>query len=117
MDNVLISMEGIEKQFPGVHALAQCRFELRAGEVHALVGENGAPRRLLLSARAVEQIARFKIGGIAPQGGLGAGLFAVVFGRPVVLLRGNLHRHKKKHDGKTCREWKVASMNSVHDLE
>ena len=34
-------MEGIEKTFPGVHALSQCRFELRAGELHALVGENG----------------------------------------------------------------------------
>ena len=41
MDKVLFLMEGIEKTFPGVHALSQCRFELRAGELHALVGENG----------------------------------------------------------------------------
>ena len=33
MDEVLVSMEGIEKTFPGVHALNQCRFELRPGEV------------------------------------------------------------------------------------
>jgi len=42
MGEVLVSMEGIEKTFPGVHALSQCQFELRSGEVHALVGENGA---------------------------------------------------------------------------
>lgn len=37
----LIVMEGIEKSFPGVHALRGAKFELRAGEVHALVGERG----------------------------------------------------------------------------
>ena len=42
MDEVLVLMEGIDKSFPGVRALDTCRFELRSGEVHALVGENGA---------------------------------------------------------------------------
>ena len=48
MDEILVLMEGIDKSFPGVKALDQCRFELRAGEVHALVGENGAGKSTMM---------------------------------------------------------------------
>jgi len=52
MDNILVLMEGIDKFFPGVHALDHCHFELRAGEVHGLVGENGAGKSTLMKVLA-----------------------------------------------------------------
>ncbi len=49
---LLVEMDGISKDFPGVHALKECRFDLRAAEVHALVGENGAGKSTLMKILA-----------------------------------------------------------------
>ena len=42
MGEVILTMKDIDKSFPGVHALDHVNFEVKRGEVHALMGENGA---------------------------------------------------------------------------
>ena len=42
MSDYVLRMQGISKEFPGVKALDNIHLNLKKGEIHALIGENGA---------------------------------------------------------------------------
>src|SRR5690606_16306928 len=44
----LLELRNISKSFPGVQALSKAQFEVREGEVHALLGENGAGKSTMI---------------------------------------------------------------------
>ena len=48
----LVALRGIVKEFPGVLANDDVHFDLRPGEVHALLGENGAGKTTLMNVLA-----------------------------------------------------------------
>ena len=49
MDNSIIKFDNVGKRFPGVKALESINFNVKKGEIHALLGENGAGKSTLLN--------------------------------------------------------------------
>ncbi|MEI6053086.1 MAG: ATP-binding cassette domain-containing protein, partial [Opitutaceae bacterium] len=60
MSSLLLSLRQLVKNYGGVRALRGVDFDLRAGEVHALLGENGAGKSTLI---------KIVTGAHAPDGG------------------------------------------------
>ena len=52
-NNVILSMKGICMTFPGVKALENVDFNLKRGEIRALMGENGAGKSTLIKCLTV----------------------------------------------------------------
>lgn len=48
MAKILLEMKNITKTFPGVKALDDVNLRVDEGEIHALVGENGAGDRVII---------------------------------------------------------------------
>ena len=51
MADALLQMHAISKSFPGVLALDQVDLEIHAGEIHGLVGDNGAGKSTIIKVQ------------------------------------------------------------------
>jgi monosaccharide-transporting ATPase len=65
-DRVILQLSNICKMFPGVKALSNVNFDLKAGEVHALLGENGAGKSTLI--KVITGVDKPEIGEITLDG-------------------------------------------------
>ena len=49
MENTILRIEGVTKEFPGVRALDNVTLDVRQGEIHAFMGENGAGKSTMIN--------------------------------------------------------------------
>ena len=47
-NDIILDIQGITKQFPGVTALDKVSFKIKRGEIHGICGENGAGKSTLM---------------------------------------------------------------------
>ena len=82
----ILEVEHVTMEFPGIRALDDVHFDVRAGEVHALVGENGAGKSTLLKVLGgiyTPTRGRLRLGGqeyipVSPSDAIKAGI-AVIY--------------------------------------
>ena len=100
MGDVILTMKDIDKSFPGVHALDHVNFEVRRGEVHALMGENGAGKSTLLKILAgVREPSRGKVSA------------------PKDTVIAYLPQHLMTEDGRTVFEEMAQAFAHLHEME
>ena len=86
MSEYVLELKGITKIFPGVKALNNVQFQLKPGEVHALMGENGAGKstfiKVITGVHKAEEGEMFlngqKVDFKGPKDAQAAGIAAVI---------------------------------------
>jgi simple sugar transport system ATP-binding protein len=88
--DVVLEARGITKRFPGVVANNKIDFEIKAGEIHAILGENGAGKTTLM---------KILFGQYRPdEGAIFVGGRRVNFKSPLDAIElgiGMVHQHRK----------------------
>ncbi len=91
--DLLLEMSGVQKRFGGAVALRGTDLKIRAGEIHALLGENGAGKSTMLkilSGVHINDGGTIKLGGNdfitgSPQASIDQGV-AVIYQEPSLFL-------------------------------
>jgi len=81
MSDSILEMRNITKDFPGVRALDGVTFQVRRGEIHALVGENGAGKSTLMKI----------LSGVYPHGSYGGEIVLNGEGQRFATIRDSEH--------------------------
>ncbi|MBU5671646.1 sugar ABC transporter ATP-binding protein [Paenibacillus brevis] len=119
--DILLRMEGIRKEFPGVVALSNVDFCLRKGEIHALMGENGAGKSTLIKVLTgvhKEDAGTIKLRGreIHPRSPLEAQQLGISTVYQEVNLCPNLSVAENIYIGRQPRKRGMIDWNAMHRL-